>query len=407
MLNGRPKIKLTRRPRSRNFVLRFVNPATGKFEQRSTGTSNKKEAQRIAGELRNELAHGRYERDSEISWEEFRERHDAEHLSGSADMTVKKYDTVLDLVEEILKPNKLAELTSDRVSRFIAKVRNGKRTESTIAGYLRHLRAALNWAADVGMLAAAPKIEKLKRAKNYNKAKGRAPTTEEFQTILSTVPVIVGAERAPSWRHLLEGLWWSGLRLGEALELSWDREDKLRPILTHQRPLLQIPAELEKGHKDRLIPLAPEFAEFLLQTPPAQRADFVFNPKSERWPAHRLTIVQVMKIISRIGKKAAVIVHVNVKTGKKKYASAHDFRRAFGDRWALRVMPAVLMEMMRHESISTTMQFYVGRSAQATADVVWQAYASATAKIGNVKGDTLGDTWPKSAQNGDLPKGGE
>ncbi len=53
------------------------------------------------------------------------------------------------------------------------------------------------------------------------------------------------------------------------------------------------------------------------------------------------------------------------------------------------------------------MQFYVGRSAQATADVVWQAYASAAAKIGNEKGDTLGDTWPKSAKNGDSPKGGE
>jgi integrase len=406
MRNGMPKIKLTRRPRSRNFVLRFVNPATGKWEQRSTGTSNKKEALRMAGELRSELAHGRYQRDSEISWEGFRERYEAEHLSGLARMTVKKFDTVLDLVERILKPKKLAELTSDRVSRFIAKVRNGERTESTIAGYLAHLRAALNWAAGVGMLVAAPKINKPKRAKIYKKSKGRAPTAEEFQKILTTVAAIVGEERASSWRHLIEGLWWSGLRLGEALELSWDRDDKLRPVFTDERPLLHIPAELEKGHKDRLIPLVPEFAEFLLKTPAAQRADFVFNPKSERWPAHRLTIVQVMKIISRIGKKAAVVVHVDVNTGKKKYASAHDFRRAFGDRWAVRVTTPVLMEMMRHESISTTMQFYVGRSAQATADVVWQAYASATAKIGNEKGDTLGDTWPKAAKNGDSPKGG-
>jgi len=407
MRNGMPKIKLTRRPRSRNFVLRFVNPATGRFEQRSTGTSNKKEAQRMAGELRSELAHGRYQRDSEISWEDYRERFDAEHLSGLARMTVKKFDTVLNLVERILKPKKLAELTADRISIFIAKVRNGKRTESTIAGYLAHLRAALNWAAGVGLLVVAPKITKPKRAKVYKKSKGRAPTTEEFQKILTTVAAIVGEERASSWRHLIEGLWWSGLRLGEALELSWDRDDKLRPVLTHERPLLHIPAELEKGHKDRLIPLAPEFAEFLQKTHATLRAGFVFNPTSERWPEHRLTIVQVMKIISRIGKKSGVVVHVNVKTGKKKHASAHDFRRAFGDRWAVRVMPPVLMEMMRHESISTTMQFYVGRSAQATADVVWQAYASATAKIGNEKGDTLGDTWAKSAKNADVPKGGQ
>lgn len=32
------------------------------------------------------------------------------------------------------------------------------------------------------------------------------------------------------------------------------------------------------------------------------------------------------------------------------------------------------MQLMRHESIDTTMCYYVGRSVQATADVVWEAY---------------------------------
>jgi integrase len=196
-------------------------------------------------------------------------------------------------------------------------------------------------------------------------------------------------------------------QLGEALELSWDRDDKLRPILTGERPLWHIPAELEKGHQDRLIPMAPEFAEFLLKTPEAQRSGFVFNPKAERESKGRLTIIQVMRLISRIEKRAAIVVRTDVKTGKKKNASAHDFRRAFGDRWALRIMPAVLMEMKRHESISTTMQFYVGRSAQATADVVWQAYSSVKTKNGNEKGDSLGDSGPKSAKNDESPKGGQ
>jgi site-specific recombinase XerD len=271
MRNERPQIKLTRRSGSRNFVMRFDNPATGEFEQRSTGTSNKKEAQRILGELRGELSNGRYQRDSTISWENFRQRYDTEVLAGLAKMTVKKADTTLDMVESILKPKKLAELTADRISTFIAKLRDGKRSETTIAGYLAHLRAALNWAVSVDFLAVAPKIKKPKRAKDNKKPKGRAPTTEEFQKIVNAVSEIVGEERAPTWRHLIEGLWWSGLRLGEALELSWDRDDKLRPVLSQERPLLRIPAELEKGHLDRLIPLAPEFSEFLLKTPGAER----------------------------------------------------------------------------------------------------------------------------------------
>ena len=66
--------------------------------------------------------------------------------------------------------------------------------------------------------------------------------------------------------------------------------------------------------------------------------------------------------------------------GKPKFASAHDFRRSFGERWASRVMPVVLMELMRHESMSTTLKFYVGRNAERTADILWQACATEAAK---------------------------
>jgi integrase len=89
-----------------------------------------------------------------------------------------------------------------------------------------------------------------------------------------------------------------------------------------------------------------------------------------------------------------LVVSVDQKT-RKKYASAHDFRRAFGDRWALRVMPPVLMQLMRHESIETTMRYYVGRSVQATADVVWEAYERAKEpkkKDSSPLRDTLRDT---------------
>ena len=61
-------------------------------------------------------------------------------------------------------------------------------------------------------------------------------------------------------------------------------------------------------------------------------------------------------------------------SGKVKFASAHDLRRAFGERWATRVMPQVLRELMRHENINTTMKYYVGRNAQRTAEALWSAF---------------------------------
>jgi hypothetical protein len=55
-------------------------------------------------------------------------------------------------------------------------------------------------------------------------------------------------------------------------------------------------------------------------------------------------------------------------------------------------MPPVLMQLMRHESIETTMRYYVGRSVQATADVVWEAYERTKGQPGNEIRDTLRDT---------------
>ncbi|MDP7303992.1 MAG: tyrosine-type recombinase/integrase, partial [Pirellulaceae bacterium] len=60
--------------------------------------------------------------------------------------------------------------------------------------------------------------------------------------------------------------------------------------------------------------------------------------------------------------------------GKVKYASAHDLRRSFGERWSSRVMPNVLQELMRHENYATTMRYYIGQKAKRAAAILWEAH---------------------------------
>ncbi len=163
------------------------------------------------------------------------------------------------------------------------------------------------------------------------------------------LPIVITPAVVESWRHLLRGLWWSGLRLGEALNLYWDRADKLCVDLSGRRPMLRIIAEMEKGGRDRLLPIAPEFAEFLLQTPEAERHGRVFKPLGRAGDVLN-DFTCVCHIISRIGKAAGVKVATDPRTGKVKYASAHDCRRAFAERWSTRLMPQVLMQLMRHSS---------------------------------------------------------
>ena len=80
----------------------------------------------------------------------------------------------------------------------------------------------------------------------------------------------------------------------------------------------------------------------------------------------------VSKICSRIGKAAGVVVDTDATTGQVKYASLHEFRRAFGRRWAERLRRQQLMELMRHQSTNTTMDYYVGQDAEATAKILWE-----------------------------------
>ena len=316
---------------------------------------------------------GRVDRTSNISWSEFRRRYEDEVLSGLAHTTGQKNATVFNSVEEILRPSRLRDLTAARLSYFQAELRKGGRAETTISGYRAHLRSALNWAVEIELLPRLPKIPKLKRAKSSKIMKGRPITDEEFEQIVAAVESIVGEKAAGSWRHYLEGLWWSGLRLAESLELYWDDDSKLCVTVVGADLMLRIPGELEKGNQDRLLPIAPEFAEFLLRTPEDQRTGRVFRPMATKVRGEHLTVDRVSRIISKIGRAANVIVDQSA----NKVATAHDLRRSFGERWSARVMPQVLMELMRHESIDTTLKYYVGRNAQRTAKVLREAYDQA------------------------------
>ena len=106
------------------------------------------------------------------------------------------------------------------------------------------------------------------------------------------------------------------------------------------------------------------------------------------------------------GKRPMLWIPAGMEKGKDgkpvvvaKWASAHDLRRSFGERWAGRLLPQQLMELMRHESLTTTLTFYVGKNADRTADAVYEAFHAAE----KPKGNTLGNSGDSEAVTADLP----
>ena len=385
----------------RNLVLRWTDPLTGERKAKSAGTKNWKEAERKAGEEEQKLATGKAATSGRISWQDFTWRIMDEHLPGQAKKTIDQTNTVFRMVERLVKPKRLGDLTANRISVMVAKLRKEHKSEATIVSYLATLRPTLEWAVTMNLLPAVPVFPKLRKERKRSRTramKGRPIEPEEFQKMIGATPGIVGEKAAPSWQFFLRGLWWSGLRLGEALNLHWgNRKDKLCIETSGEHPMIWIPGELQKSGEDQLHPMAPEFAKMLEAVPVDQRYGPVFKLKTisgAKGGTDTRHPVWVSQVLTRIGKAAGVVVSEKMKPDAEgtlnrvvKYASAHDLRRSFGERWAKRLMPIDLQALMRHKDISTTLKFYVGENSQRAARSVWEAY-EADLGLGNICGNT-------------------
>ena len=358
-------------PDRKYLMMRYVDPVTGKQIARSTKTTDRRDAERAAAKWEAELREGRYQAPNRITWEEFRERYENEKLASLAKRTAAASNTAFNHVEKTLNPEKLAALTPEALRQFQAALRKSGIRETSIATHLRHLRAALNWAVSMRMLPKMPEIQMPKRAKGQTLMRGRPITVEEFERMLAAVPAVRPADTG-LWTHYLTGLWLSGLRLEESTVLSWELDAPISVDLAGRRPRLRIYAEAEKGHQDRLLPMTPDFAEFLGQTPVKERQGLIFK-LVDLQTGKPLAAGCVSRIVSAIGKKARVVVS---KTDQK-HASAHDLRRAFGTRWSSRVKPATLKLLMRHKSIETTLKYYVAQDADDVADELWKDHVPA------------------------------
>lgn len=364
-------------PKREFWYLQWTDPTTGRRKTESTKCTKRPEAERKRIAKEDELNRAVPKANGSLDFESFIQLYEASHLASLAAGSRLRSMSVLEMFAKIVKPASLAHITTGSVVKFMTEMRKsgspkkkagkGKGVaDSTLKGYLATLRAALSWAQEAGYLADIPKMPKLPRA-SKGKAKGRPLTGSELVAMLRSVKPIVGKVAARSWRRLLIGLWLSGLRIGEAIDLSWDDQSRIWIDTTSGRyPLLGIAEEAEKGFQNRLLPLTPDFCRWVLHTPAELRTGPVFPLVKARYK-NSPNSDHASKIITKIGRLSKVKVSA---TGK--FASAHDLRRSFGLRWSQRVMPAELQQLMRHADIATTMKYYAVASATDFAARLWE-----------------------------------
>lgn len=385
------------RRKGRKFLyLRYECPVTGERFEKSSGTASEREARKKAGEWQSELIAGGGKKHS-VKWSDFRTKYEEGKAFGLRDRTFEKITSMFSVVESLMAPDNIRRITPQWLTELQKRLLKGGRSPATVESICRHLKAALNWARDQGLISSVPKFPKLNKVRSAKQMKGRPVTAEEFERMLGEVRKAFEEDNASeaarrklepvveSLKFLLNGLWLSGLRLGEALSLTWDQwADGIRVDVSGKFVKLLIPAESEKGGQDRVYPVTPDFAEFLLSVPKASRAGFVFNPRLPRGICRRVDTIS--KVISQIGEAAKV--KVDERPAKERdgepvsvWASAHDLRRAFGFRWSRRVSSMMLKELMRHASVTTTEKYYVGINADETAAMLASLMAPDSEKV--------------------------
>lgn len=414
------KIKIIKRTDRKRLVLRFWDDDLGWIE-RTTGTGIRRDAARLADSIIEEFYRDREAKQratllaasnggcttplddssNPLDWDVFRLRYEEEKLPKL--QSPATFKSAANAFEEHCQPKRLlvtqpeppampkpGDVSSAMFVTFEARLRKSHVKEATIGTYLKHLRACLGWARnEIKIIREVPTIKVPYAVKKDRKdMKGRPITKEEIGRLNDKFAEIVEPQNAANWIFASNLIQTTGLRLEETMSIDWDDPDSIHiERLDGRRPLMVFPEGSHKAQVYAEVPLIPEAVELLRSVPEDQRTGPVVSLRGSQ--RRYKTADAVGKVFCEAGRQAGIVVEKRarraraddeergIKAGQwlPKFASAHDIRRSFGDAMSYLVMPVVLMKLMRHQSIDTTMKYYIGRNTERLANEVWDAFA--------------------------------
>lgn len=269
--------------------------------------------------------------------------------------SVRKFKTAIAHIDRILQPIELSDITIRSGSTYVAALRESGKSVATMKTYLTVLQTAMGWAYEQGYRTdnLSYKDRSLKQCSNRLR-RGRAISEAEMASLVGL------SAGEPAWQWLVVGLYLSGLRISEAVKLTWDRTSAFSVDMTREFPAFLIQQGGDKAGIERVCPMAPDFAEALKAIPLSQRHGYVFSAtRSDEYAQHK---------IAGYMRSANLTV---TRHPKVKFCTAHDLRRSFGTRWAMKVSAPVLREMMRHSSLKVTEQYYIDLRCDEVSRYLW------------------------------------
>ncbi|WP_269523028.1 tyrosine-type recombinase/integrase [Coraliomargarita parva] len=177
--------------------------------------------------------------------------HNASLKPSSADRNERCYKQLL----PYFKGSRISDIRRTDCQSWEVK-RGKKLNSSTFNKEMEVLRGIFDYAIERGITLENP-ASILKRRKIQSKAI-LIPTHDEFEKLVSGISKL--DERAKEAAHLVQLLAFSGMRLGEAINITWDEVDFDKDRFTVSGGEVGT-----KNHETRIVPLFPRLKEFLLK----------------------------------------------------------------------------------------------------------------------------------------------
>jgi len=232
-----------------------------------------------------------------------------------AKATIKYYEHALRLLVKDYGNVSVSNISSEEIKEIVQQYK--KLSKESIISYKKGIKIFFNFLISENFITKNP-VGKIERIRNR---KVEVMTDSELEEIL-----FYFKNRNKDHYNLIKFLVLSGFRISEAISLKW-RDIKVDHIIVNN----------QKGKRKDYFPLTEPIREHVRSI--MKEGEHVFNYKSVAAARH-------------LGKQISIF------TDKK--FSFHSFRKKFGTDWAKNLMPAELKEIMRHNDIRTTMEYYVG-----------------------------------------------
>lgn len=323
------------------YMLQWRDPITNRVRSKSAKTDSETVAAKLAKELEQELAAGRTPRDA--TWADARTRYEAEHVANLSRGHKAKVAAALGRAERDVGCHRCSAIPLADWRAYVSGMSDI--APATAAGHVRVLRHFFKWLDAVGWLDRVPVVP---MPKFSGEARGRPLSRDE-------VPIFRDAfakecpEHTDAWLRLFDGLRLSGLRLSEALSLSWEPRAANRVEWHDGAAFLRI--QVQKSARRELCPTIPAFEKLLKQTAVWDRKGYVFLPWLKR---SANTKCYLSRKFSRAGAAAGI------ETAPGVTATAHDLRRTF----AMHVLEipgintAEAQRLTRHKEVTVLLKYY-------------------------------------------------